>query len=419
MAGEQQPAAVHALAPRDQRRARQRRPDGRATCRRRQRRADATAWPRSASWSATWTPGKVRLLLVLGEQPGVRRAGRSRASRTPLQEGHACASTSGLYHDETAELCQWHVPATHYLESWGDARAVDGTVSIMQPLIAPAVRRQVAARGARHAERSRRTQRLRRSARVLTASRGSMPAAGRRTASQPADAASTASDGRPRGSGVRERRRSGCTTASSHGSRHAAHRRRRRRRTGGLAAAPAAAGVEIDFSATRSVYDGRFANNGWLQELPKPLTKLTWDNAALIAPATAERLGRAERRPCSTREPPDGRIDRRRRSGSQPGHARRLRSPCSLGYGRSARRPRRHRRRLQRLPLRGIGGALVRRRRQCAKAGGTPSTLVSTQDALVSIEGRDLVRSAPARRATRPTRSSPSEMEHMKLSDED
>ena len=43
----------------------------------------------------------------------------------------------GLYSDETAELCQWHVPLTHYLESWGDVRAADGTVSIMQPLINP------------------------------------------------------------------------------------------------------------------------------------------------------------------------------------------------------------------------------------------------------------------------------------------
>jgi hypothetical protein len=49
--------------------------------------------------------------------------------------------------------------------------------------------------------------------------------------------------------------------------------------------------IEIIFRPDPSVFDGRFANNGWLQELPKPLTKLTWDNAAVISPATAERLG--------------------------------------------------------------------------------------------------------------------------------
>src|SRR5262249_10105276 len=52
----------------------------------------------------------------------------------------------------------------------------------------------------------------------------------------------------------------------------------------------AGTGLEIAFRNDPSILDGRFANNGWLQELPKPITKLTWDNAVLVSPATAERL---------------------------------------------------------------------------------------------------------------------------------
>ncbi|MEO7650711.1 MAG: 4Fe-4S dicluster domain-containing protein, partial [Bryobacteraceae bacterium] len=55
-------------------------------------------------------------------------------------------------------------------------------------------------------------------------------------------------------------------------------------------AAAAAQGLEIAFRPDPCIHDGRFSNNGWLQELPKPLTKLTWDNAAIVSPATAERL---------------------------------------------------------------------------------------------------------------------------------
>ena len=54
---------------------------------------------------------------------------------------------------------------------------------------------------------------------------------------------------------------------------------------------PAGEGYEIVFQPDPTIYDGRFANNGWLQELPKPITKLTWDNAALMSPATAQELG--------------------------------------------------------------------------------------------------------------------------------
>ncbi len=55
-------------------------------------------------------------------------------------------------------------------------------------------------------------------------------------------------------------------------------------------AKPAASGLEVSFRPDPGIYDGRFANNGWLQEMPKPVTKLTWDNAAVISPATAHKL---------------------------------------------------------------------------------------------------------------------------------
>ena len=81
--------------------------------------------------------GKVDLLIILGGNPAydapadleLRR--RAEEHKVPLRVHH------GLYQNETAELCQWHVSEAHELEAWGDARAYDGTVSIIQPLIAP------------------------------------------------------------------------------------------------------------------------------------------------------------------------------------------------------------------------------------------------------------------------------------------
>ena len=59
----------------------------------------------------------------------------------------------------------------------------------------------------------------------------------------------------------------------------------------GTASQGQSSGLEIIFRPDPTVWDGQFANNGWLQELPKPLTKLTWDNAAMLSLATAQRLG--------------------------------------------------------------------------------------------------------------------------------
>ncbi len=86
---------------------------------------------------ADMTGGKADLLIILGGNPAydapadLNFADALRSGKVPLRVHY------GLYQNETAELCQWHVNATHELEAWGDARAYDGTVSIIQPLIAP------------------------------------------------------------------------------------------------------------------------------------------------------------------------------------------------------------------------------------------------------------------------------------------
>ena len=165
------------------------------------------------------------------------------------------------YYDETSERCHWHIPEAHYLESWGDARAFDGTVSIIQPLIAPLYNG--------------------------------------RTATEVVGALT--SDLRSAHDMVRDYWR-GRMGGSDEAWRKVLH-------DGvvpGTAAAPVSVAVttvppvtpregagamEIIFTADSTIYDGRFANNAWLQELPKPMTKLVWDNVALFSPATAQGLG--------------------------------------------------------------------------------------------------------------------------------
>jgi MoCo/4Fe-4S cofactor protein with predicted Tat translocation signal len=178
----------------------------------------------------------------------------------------------GLHQDETAVQCHWHVPEAHFLESWGDARAFDGTVSIIQPLIAPLY-------GGRSAYE------------LLTAFVAE--------AERPGHEIVRAywREHWPRGSGTGDFERDwekalhdGFIADSAFTPRQSLSLRE------GWANRPEAAppgpeGMEIVFGPDPTVQDGRFANNGWLQELPKPLTKLTWDNAAFLSPATAQRFG--------------------------------------------------------------------------------------------------------------------------------
>ncbi|WP_437668703.1 Fe-S-cluster-containing hydrogenase [Sorangium sp. So ce131] len=178
----------------------------------------------------------------------------------------------GLHEDETAASCDWFVPAAHELEAWGDTRAYDGTISMVQPLIEPLFQGRTAAE-------------------VLAVFAGEPPIGAREL---------LRGAWRARRGGAdfdafwEDALRRGLVPGS------AAPREATALRADGIAAAigqiaaqaPAPAEVlEVVFSVGANVYDGRFANNPWLLELPDPMTKLTWDNAALLSPATAEALG--------------------------------------------------------------------------------------------------------------------------------
>ena len=177
--------------------------------------------------------------------------------------------------DETAAACRSSLTHAHYLETWGDARAHDGTVSMIQPLIRPLyeglstpellavfageerpdgyrlLRQQHGAPPVASAPAPTWDQLVR-----LGLIPGSAPApeTARVTWSQPLAAALIQAVG---------------------------------------AAAPrrSADALELALARSSSVYDGRYAAVSWLQELPRPITKLTWDNAALVSPATARLLG--------------------------------------------------------------------------------------------------------------------------------
>jgi molybdopterin-containing oxidoreductase family iron-sulfur binding subunit len=175
-----------------------------------------------------------------------------------------------LYEDETSERCRWHLPATHPLESWSDAWAYDGTASIIQPLIAPLYDGRTA-----HEVLAMILESPERSNYDIVQSHW-RNAWGDPTEPEFNTAWRTAlHDGLVAGSASEpvEARPTGDTANSQF--------------------SPAAAGdgeFQLLLRPDPSVWDGSLANNGWLQELPRPLTKLTWDNAALVSPATAERL---------------------------------------------------------------------------------------------------------------------------------
>jgi molybdopterin-containing oxidoreductase family iron-sulfur binding subunit len=210
--------------------------------------------------------GNVELLIVLGGNPVYNTPGELDFGK--YYERVKLRIHLSDYFDETSFVSHWHIPAAHYLESWGDARAFDGTATIQQPLIAPLYQGRTAydllALLSGHPEltahdivRQYWQRRMgdhdfeKRWRKALHD--GVVP----QTRAEPREVSWSLADNVAKTSPLD---------------------------TGQVA-------LEVSFCPDPTIWDGRFANNGWLQELPKPLTKLTWENAALISPRTAERLG--------------------------------------------------------------------------------------------------------------------------------
>jgi MoCo/4Fe-4S cofactor protein with predicted Tat translocation signal len=208
--------------------------------------------------------GKVDLLVILGGNPAydaptdLNFADALKNSKIPLRVHH------GLYQNETAELCQWHVSAAHELEVWGDARAYDGTVSIIQPLIAPLYNGKSAlefvallsgqADATGYDLVRAYWQKQRAGAEFETFWRKSLH-----------DGWVEGTTYQPKPAAVKN---------ESFGWNSATDKT-----------------IELNIRRDPTIYDGQFSNNGWLQELPKPMTKLTWDNPILIGPKMAEEQG--------------------------------------------------------------------------------------------------------------------------------
>jgi MoCo/4Fe-4S cofactor protein with predicted Tat translocation signal len=244
--------------------------------------------------------GQVKTLVVLGSNPvysapaDLEFAAKYKSVATTIHLGFEV--------DETAAASTWHLPESHPLESWGDAAASDGTLSLQQPLIEPIFKTKSAIEVVAIALG------LTSSAYELVKAQSKLDdSAWRQALHDGMVAGSQAPLAKP--------------VANAKAVETA------------LGAAPkAAAGLEVVFAPSASTFDGRYANNAWLQEAPEPMTKIVWDNPALVSPKTAKELKLEE-----------GSVIVVERGGRkveapvlvQPGHADNS-VTLSLGYGRTS-----------------------------------------------------------------------------------
>jgi len=206
--------------------------------------------------------GKVKWLVMLGVNP-VYNAPADFEFAAALRNVPVSVHV-GSHVDETGSKSTWHINSAHYLESWSDARAYEGTISIIQPMIDPLY-------GGKSAHDVLQT--------LLDPSRSAYDAvvANAKTYITGGDFATAwkkaLHDGWVENTAFTAKTVSAAKVPPS-------------------SAPPPAApgGIEISFRPDPSLYDGRYANNGWLQELPKQVTSMSWDNAALMSLDLMEKL---------------------------------------------------------------------------------------------------------------------------------
>jgi Fe-S-cluster-containing dehydrogenase component/anaerobic selenocysteine-containing dehydrogenase len=215
-----------------------------------------------ASLAGDIEAGAVRCLIALDANPVYHAPGDM--DFATLMRRVPVTIHAGFSRDETGVEARWHLPLLHPLESWGDARAFDGTASLRQPAtvpLAPALERE-----------------------QVLGSLAGMPLEARQVVREHWREASEGGD-------FDSAWHAALTAGVVSGT--AAEDRPVRIRPGWADgwSPPRDSPMTVLFAPDPAVWDGSYANNAWLQELPRPLTKLTWDNAALIAPATADDLG--------------------------------------------------------------------------------------------------------------------------------
>ncbi len=221
--------------------------------------------------------GLVELLVIIGGNPVYNTPVDQKLTFERLEKAKLLRVHLSEYKDETSELCHWHVPAAHYLESWSDARSYDGTVSIIQPLIQPLYEGHTA-----HELLALFSEQYdRRPYDIVKAFWQQEQAKTGSTAPFETWWRQAVHDGFIPNTALPVKTlsfqsgfESGFQAAANNPAQTAA----------------ASGAVELIFRPDPSIYDGRFANNGWLQELPKPLTKITWDNVALVSPNTVNQI---------------------------------------------------------------------------------------------------------------------------------